>query len=97
MYIIYLHFLALQSKSYLKTHYYYYYNCHYYYYDNCHYCVYPLSQANRIRPIIPSPSFSIHVIVAATGEAELSPTPTPFNMACVANVPVMYEQKAYSM
>lgn len=32
--------------------------------------------------------FRSHVIVAATGEAELSPTPTPFKIACVASVPV---------
>ena len=32
---------------------------------------------------------TIHVIVAATGEAELSPTPTPLSIACVAKVPVI--------
>lgn len=39
--------------------------------------------------------FSNHVIVAAAGEAVLSPTPTPFNTACVARVPVIYEQNAW--
>ena len=78
--------------------------------------MYPFSQANTIRPIIPNPSiktviiiiniyisyiyvvplpFSSHVMVAAIGEAELSPTPTPFKTACVAKVPVIYEQNAY--
>ena len=32
--------------------------------------------------------FKSHVMVAATGEAELSPTPTPFNTACVVSVPM---------
>lgn len=33
--------------------------------------------------------FNIHVNVAATGDAELSPTPAPFNIAWVVNVPVI--------
>ncbi len=33
-------------------------------------------------------------MVAARGVAELSPTPTPFKIARVANAPVMEEQKA---
>ena len=37
---------------------------------------------------------SIHVSVAASGVAVLSPTPTPFNTAIVASVPVIDEQNA---
>ena len=39
---------------------------------------------------------SIHVMVAAMGDAVLSPTPTPLSTACVARVPVMYELNAYN-
>ena len=37
---------------------------------------------------------SIHVRVAASGVAELSPTPTPLSTAIVASVPVIEEQNA---
>ena len=37
---------------------------------------------------------SIHVSVAASGVAELSPTPTPLRTAIVASVPVIEEQNA---
>ena len=48
---------------------------------------YPSNQANTILPTIPVPSFSIHVIAAAKGVAAVSPTPTPFMIACVVRVP----------
>lgn len=37
----------------------------------------------------------IHVIVAASAVAFSSPTPYPFNIACVARVPVIDEQNAW--
>ena len=37
---------------------------------------------------------NIHVSVAASGVAVLSPTPTPFNTARVANMVVIEEQNA---
>ena len=36
-------------------------------------------------------------MVAAAAVAELSPTPTPLRTACVARVPVILEQNAYSI
>lgn len=42
-----------------------------------------------------SKPLSIHVMVAANGVAVLSPTPTPFNTAIVASVPVTDEQNAW--
>lgn len=55
---------------------------------------YPFNQANKMRPIIPVPSFSTHVIAAANGVASASPTPIPVSTACVVNVPVMVLQNA---
>lgn len=44
--------------------------------------------------IIIAEPFNIQVIAAAATVAFSSPTPTPFNIAWVANVPVIDEQNA---
>lgn len=54
----------------------------------------PFHQANKILPKCPVPSFKIHVIVAESGFAISLPTPTPFNIACVVNVPDIVLQNA---
>lgn len=61
--------------------------CYYNYTD-------PFHHANTIRPIIPVPSFIIHVIVAANAVALLSPTPIPLKIACVVNVVLTVLQNA---
>lgn len=54
----------------------------------------PCHQANNILPIIPVPSFNIHVIAAAKGVAVDSPTPTPLMIECVVRVPLIVLAKA---
>lgn len=52
----------------------------------------PLQYANAIEAIIPEPSFRSHVIVAASGVALPSPTPSPVSVACRLRAPAMLLQ-----
>lgn len=56
---------------------------------------YPCHQAKIILPIIPVPSFKIHVMAAAKGVAVDSPTPTPLIIECVVKVPLIVLAKAF--